>query len=643
MALDCGRVAGEDAAAPRPRWVGVAIGVGLVAVLGGLAVIAYRDLFSTLSPQDDDGYLIVSLRLFTDGGALYDDVYSQYGPGMYALFGGLLDLLADPFTTDGARFVNLVLWLASAGLAGLVLLRLTRSIVVAAGGVVLCFLVLNVDANEPLHPGALIGLVLVGLAAAASVYPQRRWPALAAIGALAMILLTVKVNTGVFAFASIACACVLASPPLRRLYPLRALVVLGFVAVPLVLMRTRLDSPDTLNLALIVTLGALAVVVAGWQLRPAARPDGRDLGWLVLGASVTLAFVVFTVLFTGTSPGNLVDYWFVRPSETPDIQFAPLYLGRGGVWWAAFGLACAAAYAVAIRRRTALDPRARPWIAAMRIVVGLGMWAALSRASLELPDELSTALVGATGFAWVAAVPRSGESAERGLVRVLLPALAVLQVLHAFPVPGSQLGWSVVLFVIVGGVCIGDGIAELREPGTARAFSRVRLGWLATGAVAVFGLWLCVSPLRDYSNRVGDAYGAGVPLDLPGAERMRLPSDRVAQLHDLVADLRTRCATFVSIPALPSLYLFSNMPPAVSLSGPWPFFLTDEDQEKIVARIHDLPGLCVVAKPDVLAFWTGFHGGEVPDRPLVRFIADEFRLVGEYSGFLLGVRRQPAQ
>jgi hypothetical protein len=618
--------------------VSVAIGLGIVAVLAGLGIIGYRALFSVLSPQDDDGYLTVSLALFTDGSSLYDDVYSQYGPGLYALLGGLVHILGVALTTDGARFINLALWLGSAGLACLALLRLTRSVVVAFAGLVLCFLVLDVDANEPLHPGALIGFLLIAMAAAASMFPQRRWPALTLIGALAMSLLTVKVNIGVFAFAAIACASALAAPPVKRLLPLRLLLLLGFVAVPLALMSSRLDSPDTKRLALIATMGALAVVIAGWQLRPATRPDLRDLGWLALGAAGTLAFVVFAVLLTGTSPGNLVDFWFIRPADTPALQFAPLYLGEHTAWWAGAGLACCAALAVATRRGLGVGDRVLPWIAAARIAVGLGMWVALSRAYLALPDELTTALVAAAGFAWVAAVPRRGESAEGGWVRVLLPALAVLQVLHAFPVPGSQIGWSVVLFVIVGGVCIGDGVAELREFDAVRRL-RVPLRWVALGAVALFGVYLCAKPLREYSAKVSDAYAAGVSLDLPGAERVRLPADRVAQLHDVVAGIRERCSTFITIPGLNSLYLFSGEPVPAVLSGPWPFFLTDEDQQEIVDRIRDLPSLCVVGKPDQLAFWAGFSGGVLPQRPLVRFINDEFRRAGEYNGYLLAVRR----
>src|SRR5262245_59242841 len=49
----------------------------LFALTALLAVTAYRLIFSTFDTPDDEGYLIVTLRSFAQGNALYDSVYSQ--------------------------------------------------------------------------------------------------------------------------------------------------------------------------------------------------------------------------------------------------------------------------------------------------------------------------------------------------------------------------------------------------------------------------------------------------------------------------------------------------------------------------------------------------------------------------------------
>ena len=58
----------------RLRWVPVAL-------LGAIvAVAAVALLFSTFMMYDDEGYVLFSLKTFTEIGGLYERVFSQYGP-----------------------------------------------------------------------------------------------------------------------------------------------------------------------------------------------------------------------------------------------------------------------------------------------------------------------------------------------------------------------------------------------------------------------------------------------------------------------------------------------------------------------------------------------------------------------------------
>src|SRR5207244_1807642 len=73
-------------------------------------------------------------------------------------------------------------------------------------------------------------------------------------------------------------------------------------------------------------------------------------------------------------------------------------------------------------------------------------------------------------LAWVAAVPPAGvvESAHLRRARVFLPLLAVLEVLQAYPVAGTQIGAAAVLFTPVGALCLADGVRSLRADALTR-------------------------------------------------------------------------------------------------------------------------------------------------------------------------------
>lgn len=630
---------------PRRRLL-IAYGVVLALITAALGWIAYRALFGAFDVPDDDGYLLMSLRKFFGGEAIYADVYSQYGPGEFVLVGGFLKGLGVALTNDGARDYNLFLWLASTLLAGLSLLRLTRRFTIAAAGLVLTFLILKVDANEPLHPGATIGFLLIAMVAAAVfLLPSRPRAALAALGILGATLFSIKVNVGIFALMAAGYAAVATVPALRRLLPLRVLAAAVFVLVPFALLSKHLDDPDTLRFAVIVAAGAAGVVLLSTRMPEARVPSLGAVGWLVGGAAGVVLLVSVVPLLTGTGPGELVEGWFLRPSETPGIQWVRLPV-HDWMWvWAAAGLGAAILAHTALgARAAAADPRPSPVLGAGRVLVGLAIWISLTGPVFDLPEDLTQAMVVGAPLLWVAMVDPRGPSPETSFLRVLIPALAALQFLHSYPVPGSQLYWSTLLLVFVGGICIGDGVEELSAAGASWR-PRFRL-WpaLAVVPVCAFGLWLCLKPLRTEYRTVKATYAAGVSLDLPGAREMRVPEAMAVQLQELTRGIRAHCDTFMTLPAMNSLNIFAGQEPPAELAGPWPFFVNSEEQAEIVEKVRPIRRFCFVYKPDLLDFWAGFSGGIKPERrPLIRYFEENFRLLHDYSGYILMVRAAPGR
>ena len=165
--------------------------------------------------------------------------------------------------------------------------------------------------------------------------------------------------------------------------------------------------------------------------------------------------------------------------------------------------------------------------------------------------------------------------------------------------------------------------------------------------VLVFGVWVALKPLHRYSDQVALAYRSGVPLDLPGAHRLRLGPGHAEQLRALSGALRRDCRTFLTMPGLNSLYLFTGEPAPVELSGPWRCFLSTADQRRIVERVTPMRGLCVVRSDPIEAVWFFSSGHQPPRRPLVDFIDSNFTPVARFNGngpfsYELMVRKTPS-
>src|SRR5262249_61267670 len=63
----------------------IAFAVVAVVALAALAVVAYHAVFSSFFEYDDEGELLLYLRDYGSGTHLYNTMYSEYGPGYFAL------------------------------------------------------------------------------------------------------------------------------------------------------------------------------------------------------------------------------------------------------------------------------------------------------------------------------------------------------------------------------------------------------------------------------------------------------------------------------------------------------------------------------------------------------------------------------
>jgi hypothetical protein len=618
-----------------------AAAIGLYAVVAIAAtLVAYFDIFAEFAPYDDEGTLLVTVKAFVHGDALYRDVWSVYGPFYYELFGGLFSLTGQAVTTDASRTIVIVIWVATSLLFGLAAQRLTGRLALGVTAMIAAFSALTVLANEPMHPQGLCVLALGAFVLLAVSGPTRRIGLAGGVcGALLAALLLTKVNLGIFAVAAVVVAAAVTVEPIYRRRWLRWILVAAFLALPFFVLDRDFKLGWVRELLLLEVLAAAAVLIASRRLWPArGEGDGGTLRWLLAAlAGFVLAFVaiIVAILLTGPSPTDVYNGMVKDALGIRDILTGafPLPPGAGLDW--AIGAVAAAALASRLRLSSAEKP---------------SLWPGLLRAGAGLVILLSVAHVVPVAFnpssanpvvlpmllAWVVAIPPAAvsEAPYRRFLRMLLPMLAIAETLQAYPVPGSQLGIAAVSFVPVGALCLADAVVELKAWGKAKgaptlANLGVTLGVLTVALPAMFGLNVIVLP--GASNAI--LYNEQTKLALPGAELMRLPASSVETYTRLVDLLHQHeCTTLIGYPSVNSLYLWSQIEaPQPQIPNAWMYGLNDSQQQRVVDELRASPRPCVIRNEELAAPY--LKGVAPPDAPLVDYVLNEFRPVATVGPF----------
>lgn len=642
----------SDATAPA-RWqaklsnsTALAVGIYVLVALAA-TVAAYLAAFTVWQPYDDEGTLLVTLQSFADGGALYRDVYSPYGPFYHEVFGTLFALWGHPVTTNVSRSLVVVFWVGTSFLFGLAAQRLTGRLMLGVTGMIAAFATLYVLANEPMHPQVLCVLLFAIFVLLAVYGPGRRplWLGAAAGAVLAALFLT-KVNLGIFALAATALAAVLTVEPLRDRRLLRWPVVAAAIALPVFVAAQDLKLGWVRDLVVVEVLALAALAVAAWRQSPVPEGDeGRTARWLlgaVAGFAVAFVAIMAAIVLNGSSLPDVYDGMVAEAMKTREINISQFPMSPGVVDWAIVAFA-GAVLCACLRRDESSAPSV--WPGLLRAAAGLAIWFTVARITpLSLgpsagnPDSLPVVL------AWIAVIPPADvvESQYKRFLRVLLPALAVAEALQVYPVPGSQMGIASLLFVPVGALCLADALVSLRSWADAegkRAGERLGVV-LAVVLVALAADFAINSILRPIGSNLS-LYRERQALPFPGATMLHLsPTDHETYTR-LVADLhRYRCTGFVSYPNVNSLYLWSGIePPPPDPPGIWAEAFDAEHQQRVVEELQATSRPCAIRNQGVAELWSPGH--PVPERPLVNYVLGRFRPVdkaGPYE-FMLPIER----
>ena len=594
----------------------------------------YYKVFSVFSTYDDEGYLMMTVKKYLDGGVLYNEVYTQYGPAYYLYKWILNGALAVPVTHDATRLTTLVLWVLTAAGCSLFTYRLTRSTLASAAAYALSFLILTRIVYEAGHPQEWCGVLTVAALLLLTGKPRAHgfdWR-VALFGAVIAILFLTKINLGIFLGLAAAITFLSLSAANRLQKILLIAVSAAAVVLPFVLLKKfLLNGWGNLAAAVAVALVSALLIFT----KEKRDPVFLIRHFVIAGLSfvLTAGVIVFVVLAQGTTLPALLNGVFFQNLSFGEKFFTPPTIPSWSGWWTILAL-IAASLCIFFRSRIRLLSRLNA--AFIKGAFGFGVVLLPFALYVWMPD--SAWLLGlATPFLWIflidAPTPEAAGSKETVLPRFFLVPAAALQTLQIFPIAGTQIAFGSLLITVIGILCLHDAWHELkirRSPNFRRPLWQTAI----PAAAALLLIGICAAR----TVAVQRTFQKQIPVDFYGANRLRLPAEDAAVYTFLVNNIEADCDQLFSMPGIFSLNLWTRKETPNGFNATAWMQLFDENQQQAV--IEDLKKS---SRPCVVYYAPLAQGGvrqpRVRDFPLARYILDNFKIEASDGEYHLMTRR----
>jgi hypothetical protein len=608
-----------------------------------LSLTAFYKVCTGFSFWDDMGYLLMTQRMFSAGYALYDQIYTHYGPAYYAWEHFLGSATRLPLSHDSTLLFTTFSWVAISFLCAGFVSRVTHSLFLMALTCFDIFYLLMILKNEPGHPQELCGLLLGGMLLVSSLLDSGRRAGikLGLIGFFIGVLGMTKPNLGVYAALAgwITLCNLVAAPRVRNI--LFGAGALAALALPIVLMRHNLGEAGSYCL---LECGAiLLLIIQLAKSQPERWLAWRSFLWPVPGCIVGLAACAGYALLNGTSLAGLVRGMVLQNIGLDRIMFR----------WPAFGpeevlFSLGLAFVVWVTTGSGwYASQIPPWLPT---VVKLSLAPLLILPAVLMGLDVHPARMVGPGFAWVLPLtvatafplPRQPRPAGGMAPRQFALALAVLSALWGYPVWGSQAELSFFLLIPVAMVSCADGLRygywqfgkTVVPPSSRRQTAGMALSFLSTLGIVGVALVSAGSAAKSYHCLE--------PSGLRGSGSLRLPREQAETYHRIIGAARAHGRSFFTMPALGSLHVWAdNDPPTCMFVPSWMTLLTPSQQSKAVADLQKTRDLCVIRWNPGVLFWT--HGRDVSGNKLVRYVEDGFITVESFEGCDIMVRRLAAE
>ena len=609
--------------------LGVWGGLGLA-----LSAVAYLLVNTTFMMYDDEGFLLISLSNYLGGRRLYDEVFSQYGPWPYVYHQFITGGLDIPITHMLGRGLTVLHWTGCSLAGGVLALRFTGRHIAGWVTTVAIFGLCWQMTSEPSHPGSLIALLvaLAGVCASGLGGPARtaRWAA-AGLGALAALLVLTKINVGLLLVAGAGCAALryTAWPEAWR----RATAGIGaggLILLPWALMGRQLNREWVAGFALQFSVAAALLLWVTPPVRTGRFSSARIWWFALLAALATGLLVCLIVIVRGTSLPALLDAVVFSPIRLP-ARFVVEFKWLPGAWLVA-GICwvTAAKAGWEIRRNGDLTPITR-WILVGLRLMALG-WFAWNVQGWVTYFGISHFMAFCLPLLPVFVVPLRPESAPAGTGRLIqwtVALIALPQVLHAFPVAGSQMAWATFLLLPL----FAAGTAEVwtcladRTPRGAR--------WIGPAGWATL-LLLGLLQLGLLAQTGWSRYQTSRPLDLPGAADIRIEGYFRQALRLMTLNASLHADLLFSRQGMYSYNLWSGVPtPTAQNATHWFWLLSEARQQEIIDRLKATPRTAFIVSRALDNLLTQLHVSM--DSPLQTHLTGHYKPLFEFHDFIFYV------
>jgi hypothetical protein len=582
--------------------------VSLVAPM--CAVIGFVKLFTTWAPYDDEGYVLVTLQHHASGLRLYDDIFTQYGPGFYGIEAMLRAIVPHALTSDNQRWKTLVVWLFTVVACGWAATRLAGQAVLGAACALFLFVHLDRLALEPGHPqmwcALLTGVLVLWLTFSPSNRAQRAvfyWMIAGAIcGTIAMIKPNIgglavvglvagilwhnrtmeftatqvveRVFTTLLMFAPWALFSSVLSNPVSWLVPAVTCISLWWIREECIKNKVGITNRDrdTVFNVLSVVLGTVFLIAffLGWSIWQGVTLAGLQRGLMSQHGDLIKQFYHQAPLPIGTWVPTLILIYAAlesRMSWLPKISW-----GTIREWeillLPLFVLVCVTAIIIG---------------AGSPLVHGL-----IPRGAAGLLASLGCLL------AWKVVSVWSGREGGCPSNLVGLVCVVVLAPLAAFPTPGTQIAVGTLgLLVVFLATFQGD-----RQPHESRDFK------MATSAAdrrfPRRSLLLPVASLLLFLLAVipsGSRWLSRESLALPGAAWLRLSAEETEEYRGVVNRIKESHADSIAFVwhNRNSFYGWSGLRPLSAMSPTfWPYLLSSEQQSRVMQDMQQFDKIAII-------------------------------------------------
>lgn len=596
------------------------------------SIPAYYQMFTDFSPWDDEGALMITVKQFLGGMKLYSQIPVPYGPVYYFYNWTLRMVSATPVTHDVVRMSSLIPWLLTALVSAWIIFRLTGSIALATVGHFMAFRTLQAFfPAEPGHPQELCIFLLVCLAASGVVaaFPRSRLLGMIFLSALPVALLLIKVNIGTFAILAV-CLAVSAHAP-KNWFSQFGFYSIGIACVflPVILMKAQLRDPSAQEFCIFVTSSMIAVLVL--LLRRPRTSSYSLLDFIIAIAAFSCAFVaaILVLKVQGVPLVRMVHALLIDSIGSYVVGgsfYVPLPVGRRWLWVLIGPLLC-----VVFSRRSVENDRIERGLNYSKLAFVILTFVA---GSTLRPNILPPLVEFVIPFCWlVLYAPPDDHLGLNDFARSLLCVLTILQTLYAYPVAGSQSKFIQVLPYLVALVCLYDFAmwVQKKVPGMPKSLVRV-----AAAIVLVFVVGQYVSMAAHERQQ----YEALPSLALPGSTSIHVPEAQAQNYRWLVRQLKEHCDVFVGFPEFPSLHLWTGSAPLDGMDmDDWMLITSQEQQTAAAATLSEHQNSCVVYNSNLVDFWN-HPKRDLALLPLVRYLFQNFKIVGTTGQFSLMVRNQ---